>query len=228
MLSVALKWELADRKEDVMTALAWNQPGQKIFETGLDRGVLYPRLGPGVAWNGLVAVDENPSGGEPTPLYFDGQKYLDVMANEDFQATLQAMAAPPEFAACDGQVVLAAGLVATQQPRDTFGLSYRTLVGNDTQGTDHGYKLHLVYNATAGPAPKSHRTTSNASDLSPTVWTIYSVPVPATTYRPSGHLVLDSRDISPSVLQEIEDLLYGTVSTAPELPTPAELIVLLS
>lgn len=211
-----------------MTRLTWNDAGERFFEAGLHRGVLYPKLGPGVAWNGLIGVDETPSGGEVESYYFDGVKYLDFVASEDYSATIDAFSAPAEFAACDGTKQLSPGLYVTQQPRQSFGLSYRTLIGNDLEGTDHAYKIHLVYNATAAPAGRSHKTLTNAVDPATRQWTIHTVPPKATTYKPTAHLIVDSRDLTSGKLEALENLLYGTSSTNPRLPTQAEVITLLA
>lgn len=217
-----------------MSRVDWNLPGQRFFEAGVDRGVLYPRFGPGVPWNGLTSVSENTSGGDLEPLYFDGVKYRDVVSNEDFSAQLEAFAAPPEFAAADGMKMLSPGLFVTQQPRQTFGLSYRTLKGNDLVGTEYGYKLHIVYNCTAAPSGKDNSTI--AAQVTPTTrsWTLNTVPPPATTFRPTAHLVIDSTLVNPYLLADLETALYGRDATDElpaldaYLPTVQEIIAILS
>ena len=214
--------------------IEWNKPGQRFFETGVDHGVLYPLGGAGVPWNGLVAVNEDSSGGDPESLYFDGVKYLDVVSAEDFQATLEAYSAPAEFNASDGIKALAPGLFVTQQPRKTFGLSYRTLLGNDLRGQDYGYKLHIVYNCTASPAAKSNKTITNSISPDTRTWTINTVPPAATTFRPTAHLVIDSTQVDPYVMENLETVLYGRDETAslpavtPSLPSVEEIVLILS
>lgn len=211
-----------------MARIEWNQAGDRFYEAGVDRGVLYPRQVSGVPWNGLVSVSETVSGGEVEAYYFDGIKYLDFIAAEDFQATIEAFSAPEEFAGCDGTKVLSPGLMVTQQPRYPFGLSYRTLLGNDTEGTDYGYRLHLVYNATASPAPRTHRTMSDSPSLNTRSWTINTVPPLASTYRPTAHFVIDSTKVAATKLTTLENLLYGSFSAEPSLPPQATVISILS
>lgn len=210
-----------------MTRLVWALPGSRRFDAGLDRGVLYPRTGPGVPWNGLISIDEAPSGGDLESLYYDGVKYLDVIASEDFHATLEAFGAPDEFAACDGVKTLVPGLSVTHQPRETFGLSYRTLIGNDIQATI-GYKLHIVYGCTASPAGVSYQTKTQATEAGSKQWEINSVPPPANTYKPTAHLIIDSTKISGAILAELEALLYGDATTTPSLPSQTTIIGVLS
>lgn len=211
-----------------MTRIIWSEPGTRFFEAGLDQGVLYPVGQDGVAWNGLISINESSDGGELEALHYDGVKYADIVSAEDFVADLQAFGAPREFDACDGRKQLAPGLFVTHQPRRTFGLSYRTLIGNDLVGPEHGYKLHLVYNCTAAPANRSNTTISNVTNPEVTSWQIATVPPPATTYRPSAHVVLDSTVIAANKLADIEEILYGNSSTsgAPRLPTIDELVAL--
>lgn len=204
--------------------IEWNAPGQRLFETGVSKGVLYPKLGPGVPWNGLVSVSEGDSGGEVENLYFEGVKRIDIIGNEDYSATIEALSAPPEFRASDGVKALAPGLFVTQQPRSTFGFSYQTLIGNDIQGTDYGYKLHIVYNATAAPSPASYKTLANGSSPDPKSWAISCVPPVASTYKPTAHFVIDSTEADPFMLENIESLLYGRVDADPRLPSQAEVL----
>lgn len=209
-------------------AIKWNQPGERLYETGIDRCVLYPNAGPGVAWNGLISVNENVSGGDADQLYFDGVKYLDVIANEDFQATLEAFSAPAEFAACDGTKALSPGLFATQQRRKTFGLTYRTLIGNDLEKNDHGYKIHIVYNATASPSAKTSKTISESVSPETRSWTINTVPEQATTYKPTAHFIIDSTLVDPYMLQDLELHLYGREGVEPRLLSQEEVISILA
>lgn len=211
-----------------MSRLEWNEVGKRFFETGVSHGVLYPRSGPGVAWSGITAVNEAVSGGEVQSLYFDGVKYLDVVANEDFQATLGAFNSPREFAACDGSKALSPGLYATQQPRKTFGLSYRTLIGNDLDGLDYGYKLHIVYNCVASPAGRTNQTVAGNPTPGVRSWTLNAVPPEASTYKPTAHFVIDSTQVNRFMLEDLETYLYGRDGFEPALPSQEEVIAFLA
>lgn len=211
-----------------MSRIEWNKPGERFYEVGVDLGVLYPKAGPGVPWNGLVGVNENQTGGDVEPLYFNGVKYRDLVSFEDFQASLEAFSAPSEFAACDGTRQLAPGFFAGQQPRQTFGLSYRTLKGNDLIGTEYGYKIHLVYNCTANPSARNNRTITGGVDIPTRSWTIDTVPPPASTFKPTAHLMLDSTLVDPAKLDQIEGMLYGTDTSDAYLPTVAEIVAILN
>lgn len=211
-----------------MAKLVWDLVGERFYETGVDRGVLYPRQTSGVAWNGLISVAENISGGETEPYYFDGTKYYDFIAAEDFQATVEAFSAPAEFAGCNGTKELSPGLFATQQIRHPFGLSYRTRIGNDLLNTDYGYKLHLVYNATASPSAVSHQSISDRTTPGSRSWTINTVPPLAATYKPTAHFIVDSTKVSKSKMTGLENLLYGSSSLQANLPTQAAVIAALS
>lgn len=208
--------------------IEWNKPGERFFETGVDQGVLYPRAGAGVPWNGLVAVNESTTGGEAEALYYEGVKYRDVFASEEFQATLEAFAAPAQFAACDGTKQLAPGLFVTQQPRESFGLCYRTMIGNDLVGVEYGYKLHLVYNCTAAPSGRNNKTISNSMSPETRTWTLHTVPPPATNFKPTSHLVLDSTLVNPFAMQQVEAILYGHDNGDARLPSVAEIVDLLA
>lgn len=209
-----------------MTAIVWDARGARYFELGLDKGVLFPMTGPGVAWSGLLSVNETPTGAEERPYYLDGVKYLNLRSAEEFAATIEAFGAPPEFNQCDGTVEIHTGLFATQQPRQPFGMSYRTRIGNDLEGADHGYKIHLVYNALAAPAARSRETISDTLEPAKVSWAISTLPPSITGYKRTAHFVVDSKTTDPSVLVELEELLYGTESTDSELPTPDELIAI--
>lgn len=217
-----------------MSRVEWNKPGERTFESGIDQGVLYPRQGPGVPWNGIVTVSENTSGGELESLYFDGIKYRDLISAEDFSATLEAFTAPAAFDSADGRKAISPGLFATQQPRQTFGLSYRTLLGNDLMGTDYGYKLHVVYNCTASPAPRSHQTIAGTISAPTRSWQLNTVPPPANTFKPTAHLIVDSTLVNPYLMEDLETALYGRdasegqAALEPYLPTVAEIIAILS
>lgn len=210
-----------------MAQIVWGVTGTRNYEAGVDRGVLFPpNAAPGVAWNGLTTVNETPSGGEPTAYYMDGIKYLQLASSEEFNATIEAFSAPPEFGPCDGTANIFAGLFLTQQPRKQFGFSYRTLNGNDVAGTDYGYKIHLVYNALAKPSSRNNQSLGSDVNALALSWDITTVP-PALTYAmPTAHLVISSLDSLPLHLQMIETILYGTDSVAPRLPSPTELITI--
>lgn len=211
-----------------MTRINWSVSGERFFESGVDRGVLYTEGNPGVPWVGLISVSESSNGGEPTPLYFDGIKYRNLAGAEEFEASLTALSSPSEFDDCVGFKTLAPGLIATQQPRKEFGLSYRTLIGNDVDGYEHGYKIHLVYNALASPSQRDYKSQSNSPDPANFNWNISTRAIPVVNSKHTAHLIVDSRDISAALLQDIEDVLYGTESTSPEMPTVAELITILN
>jgi hypothetical protein len=207
--------------------LAWDKVGERFYETGVDRGVLYLDNGSSaVVWNGLVTVSEESSGGV-SEHHYDGVKYLDIAANEDFQATVEAFSAPQEFAACDGSKLLAPGLFASQQPRQTFGFSYRTLLGNDVQDIKYGYKLHLVYGVTAISAAKSNSTITQTPSPERRQWTFYTVPPQSGwCYRPTAHFVLDSTEVNPAQLEALESILYGSEGSGPRMPDVPELMEL--
>lgn len=209
-----------------MSRLAWGTPGERFYEAGVDKGVLYIAGQPGVSWSGLISVSETPSGGAGKGYYFDGIKYLNVSSPEEYEATLSAFSSPPQFRPCAGELAIHNGLIATQQPRLPFGLSYRTRVGNDIAGSDYGYKIHLVYNALAAPAQRPYRTLGGSPDPAVFSWAITTKPPPMSGYKPTAHLVIESMTTDPDVLSEIEDLLYGTESTDPTLPTPNDLIAI--
>ena len=207
-----------------MAVLVWGNVGERYFETGVDRGVLFPKTGPGVAWNGLVSVSEAPTGGEPRPYYLDGFKYLNLATAEEFAATIDAFSSPTEFDKCDGTASIHNGLFITQQPRESFGLSYRTRVGNDTDGADFGYKIHLVYNALAAPSTRTNSTLNDSPAPITFSWGITTAPPPITGFKPSAHFVIDSRKTPASVLSLIEGVLYGSASSNPRLPDVEELM----
>lgn len=211
-----------------MAKIDWNSVGTRFFETGIDRGVLYPPTGPGVPWFGLLSVNENPDGGEPRPYFFDGIKYRNLASSEDFKATITALGAPSEFDVCDGITSLAPGLFATQQPRRPFSLSYRTLIGNDTESIEHGYKLHLVYNALAAPVQRNYESVSKEAKPTSFSWDISTLPEAIEDAKHSAHLVIDSRESSSAALSSVENLLYGTTSANPAMPTVATLISIFS
>lgn len=210
-----------------MTRLIWGEAGTRFFETGIDRGVLFPRSGPGVPWSGLISVAESSAGGESKSYYAEGVKFLELVLGEDFQATLEAFSAPPEFAACDGLIVLAAGLFATRQPRASFDLSYRSLIGSDLD-PDAGYKIHLVYNGLARPSTKTRKTQSKDPDPTTQQWEINTVPPSATTHKPTAHLVVDSTQADATYLSVLEDMLYGSDDGESAMPSPDEVVSVLT
>lgn len=213
-----------------MSALVWDQTTQKLYETGVDRGVLYPvsnnAYGTGVAWNGLTAVNESPSGAEPSDIYADNTKYLTLRSAETFGATIEAYTYPDEFAECDGSAMVATGVTIGQQPRKSFGLCYRTLIGNDTDGQDHGYKLHLIYGCTASPSEKSYQTVNDSPEAITFSWEVSTTPVNVEGHKPTAQLIVDSTKVDKAKLATLEAQLYGGESSDPKLPTPAEVIAI--
>jgi hypothetical protein len=208
-----------------MTRLNWGTPGERFFEAGVDRGVLYTGV-TGVPWNGLISVTEAPDGGSAKPFYLDGVKYMNRTSNEEFKATISAFTYPHEFEQCDGTAYVADGLFATQQYRKSFGLCYRTKVGNDTAGPDLGYKIHLVYNATAEPTTRDNKTVGDSLDASIFTWDVSTVPVKTPGIKPTAHFVVDSTRTHPDVLAALEDILYGSADNIPTLPTQHDLVEL--
>ena len=211
-----------------MTALVWDKIGEHIYETGVDRGVLYPQANGkypnGVAWNGLTGVTESPSGADATDMYADNQKYLSLRAAETFGATIEAYTYPDEFAECDGSAALADGVKIGQQNRKTFGFSYRTLIGNDTEGTDKGYIIHLVYGATASPSSKTRSSVNESPEAVTFSWEISTTPVNVTGFKPTATIEIDSTKISAKALKAIEAKLYGDdTNGTPQLPLPDEI-----
>ena len=218
-----------------MAALTWDDTGQRTYETGVYRGVLYTpdELGVysnGFAWNGLINIAEAPSGGEATPVYADNIKYLNILSDEQFNATLDAYTYPDEFAPYDGVYEPTDGLLIAQQPRDAFGLSYCTLIGNDVEGTDYAYKLHLIWNATAAPSAKTYSTVNDSPEAITFSWAINTIPVVITTEilptpaAPTASIAIISNKVDPAKLVTFEAIIYGDESTPPRLPTPNEVI----
>lgn len=195
-----------------MSRILWGQTGQRLYEAGLDRGVLYlPHNDDrGVPWNGLTSIDENDGGASVEPVYFEGVKYHGVQKVGDFGATLSAFMYPEEFDECEGLVSLGNGLFVDNQPPKPFGMSFRTKVGNELEGLGHGYKVHLLYNLTAIPNEVTRQTMSDPLNLTDFSWEISAVPVPITNYRPTAHVILDSRYLPSEILSEIENILYGS------------------
>lgn len=207
-----------------MTRLSWSTAGQRFYEAGVDQGVLYLEGQPGVSWLGLTSVDENPSGGEPKSYYIDGVKYLNVSSTEEYGATINAYTYPDQFSECDGTSRVRNGLYLTQQRRKSFGFSYRTKVGNDLSGVDKGYKIHIVYNALASPSQKTNKTIGDSPEPTEFSWEVTTKPPAISGYRRTSHVVIDSREADPLTISAVEDILYGTESTLPRLPSFDELI----
>ena len=212
-----------------MTRLVWDRVGERFFETGVDRGVLYPnKVGAvGVPWNGLISLNETPTGGEPKPFYIDGYKFQNRATPEEYAATLVAFTYPREFEECQGNKPLGNGLYITSQSRISFGLCYRTKLGNDTQGQSHASKLHFVYNASVAPADRNYQTVGDNPEANNFSWAITTKHVKTTGHRPTSHMVVDTSLLSTPLLEALEDLIYGTDAEAPQLPSPTDLIGLI-
>lgn len=221
--------------------IVWDETGKRLYETGVDRGVLYVQdakgeYPEGVPWNGLTAVTESPSGAEPTPLYADNIKYLNLMSAEEFGATVEAYTYPDEFEVCDGSAELSKGVAIGQQPRSGFGLSYRTIIGNDLEGDIHGYKIHLIYGAKAAPSDKGYQTINDTPEAITFSWEITTTPVPVTGFKPTASLIIDSTKVEPDKLAALEKILYGEAGTTEpaveavegRLPLPDEVLSLLT
>jgi len=214
-----------------MTALEWDREGTRLYETGTSKGVLFRKNAAGtdyedgVAWNGLTAVTESPSGAEETALYADDQKYLSLRSAEEFGATVEAYTYPDEWAACDGSAAFEDGMYIGQQTRRGFALSYVTKLGNDSQGTDHGEKLHIIYNAMASPSQKSYATINDSPEAITFSWEITTTPISfRNDLKPSATLTIDNTKVAPAIYAAIKDHIYGTANTAPTLPTPQWII----
>lgn len=208
--------------------LTWDDAGKRLYETGVKQGVLYPQddngaYPKGVAWNGLTAVTESPEGAEPTPLYADDIKYLNLLSTEEFKATVEAYTYPDEFAECDGSGSLVEGVTIGQQDRKTFGLSYRTSLGNDVKGNEYGYKLHIVYGCLAAPSEKAYATVNDSPEVITFSWEVSTTPVNVTGFKPTASLVLDSVKLGAAKMKAIEDVLYGSSTAEARLPLPDEI-----
>lgn len=208
-----------------MPRLEWDKVGERFYEAGVDQGVLYVAGEPATAWTGLISVDENPKGGEAKEYYVDGVKYLILASTEEFQATITAYTYPDVFAVCDGTAQVRPGLFLTQQRRRPFSFSYRTKVGNDTEGLAKGYKIHLVYNAVASPSPRSNATQNAETEPTNFSWSIVTRPPVAVDHMPTAHIVIDSRYTHPTALVAVEDILYGSDIEIARMPTYEELLV---
>ena len=214
-----------------MSKLIWDNTGERLYETGVDHGVLYPiqeggQYTKGVVWNGLTAITESPSGAEATPLYADNIKYLNLVSAEDFGCTIEAYMYPDEFAECDGSAEIATGVYAGQQDRKVFGLCYRTILGNDTDSNGHGYKLHLIYGCLASPSEKSYSTVNDSPEANTFSWEVKSTPVNVSGFKPTASLTIDSTKVNAEKLANLEKVLYGSESTEAKLPTPDEVIAI--
>lgn len=212
-----------------MTALEWDKVGERLYETGVDHGVLYipddtGEYKDGVAWNGLTTVTESPSGAASNPQYADNIKYLNLISAEEFGATVEAFTYPDEFAQCDGTAMPEPGVAIGQQSRKIFGLCYRTRVGNDLDGTDHGYKLHLIYGAQAAPSQKAYATINDSPAATAFSWDVTTTPVQVTGYKPAAMLSIDSSKVDATALADLEDVLFGSGSVDARLPLPDEVL----
>ena len=223
-----------------MAKLVWDKSSERLYETGVKNGVLYVQgtggtYPKGVAWNGLTAVTESPSGAEPTPLYADDIKYLNLLSTEEFGATIEAYTYPDEFAECDGSKSLATGVYIGQQARKTFGMCYKTTLGNDTEGNDHGYKLHIIYGALAAPSEKAYETINDSPEAITFSWEISTTPVNVNGSKPTATIVIDSTKANPEKLAALEVILFGAdapngegTGTDPRLPLPDEIATLMA
>ena len=214
-----------------MAKLVWDQSGQKFFETGVSNGVLYVSDGQGgykkgVAWNGLISVAENPSGAESNPVYADNIKYLNVISAEEFGATIEAYTYPDEFMECDGSAQVVAGVNIGQQARKSFGICYRTRVGNDVAGDNLGYKIHVIYNCQASPSGKTYSTVNESPEAITFSWEVTTTPVPVEGFRPTATVVFDSTKLDANKMSAVENALYGTASAESNLPPIEELLAL--
>lgn len=216
-----------------MPKLVWDQTGERLFETGVRNGVLYVQdstgaYPKGVVWNGLTAVTESPSGAEPTPLYADDIKYLNLMSNEEFGGTIEAYTYPDEFGVCNGEATLADGVTIGQQSRKAFGMCYRTAIGNDIDGNEHGYKLHLIYGALASPSERPYATINDSPEAITFSWEFSTTPVNAGDgFKPTACLTVDSTKVSSEKMTALEALLYGSADAEAKLPLPSEVAALI-
>lgn len=211
-----------------MSRIVWDKTGERYYETGVNQAVLYPMVEgaypKGVAWNGITAVSESPSGAESTPLYADDIKYLNLVSAEEFSYSIEAYTYPKEFEACDGSAEVATGVTIGQQNRQNFGLCYRTTFGNDTEGNSYGYKLHIIYNSTASPSEKSYATINDSPEAITFSWEVNTTPTTVTGHKPTASVVIDSTKADAAKLKQLEDILYGTEEAEARLPMPDEII----
>lgn len=215
-----------------MPKLVWDAIGEHFYETGVDHGVLYPQdntgaYPKGVAWNGLTSITESPSGAEATSIYADNTKYLTLTSVEEFGATIEAYTYPKEFELCDGSAEIATGVIIGQQSRTSFGLSYRTRIGNDVQGDALGYKLHLIYGGKATPSERGYTTVNDSPEAISFSWTLSTTPVTVNGFKPTASLTIDSTKVDAAKLTALENILYGSENTEPRLPLPDEIITIM-
>ena len=215
-----------------MSKLVWDQSGEHFYETGVKNGVLYPQAAggtypKGVVWNGLTAVTESPSGAEATPLYADDIKYLNLYSVEEFGATVEAYTYPDEFAECDGSAEIATGVMIGQQKRKAFGLCYKTTLGNDVDGNDYGYKIHIIYGAMASPSEKAYATINDSPEAMTFSWELTTTPVSVSGLKPTASVTIDSTKVDSTKLKALEDVLYGTEEAEARLPLPDEIVTLI-
>ena len=215
-----------------MAKLVWDETGKRLYETGVKNGVLYPQVSgkypKGVAWNGLTAVTQSPSGAEATPLYADDMKYLNLYSTEEFAATVEAYTYPDEFAECDGSAELTTGVSLGQQPRKSFGMAYKTVIGNDVDANKHGYKIHIIYGAMAAPSEKAYATINDSPEAITFSWELSTTPVSVAGFEPTAYLEIDSTKVEAEKLQKLEDVLFGKEGAdesdaGPRLPLPDEI-----
>lgn len=216
-----------------MAKIVWDKTGERLYETGVKQGVLYPQdssgtYPKGVAWNGLISVTESPSGAEATGLYADDTKYLNLISNEEFGATIEAYTYPEEFALCDGSAELVPGVMLGQQNRSTFGLCYRTTIGNDVDGNNYGYKLHLIYGALAAPSERGYSTINDSPEAITFSWEVNTTPVTVEGFKPTSVITIDSTKVDSTKLKALEDLLYGTDEAEAKLPLPDEIATIMA
>ena len=215
-----------------MAKLEWDLVGERFYETGVKECALYVRdssgaYPKGVAWNGITAITESPSGAEATPLYADDMKYLNLISNEEFGATIEAYTYPKEFAACDGSAELTKGVTIGQQPRKSFGLAYKTTLGNDVDNNDYGYKLHLIYGCLAAPSEKAYATINDSPEAITFSWEITTTPVEVKGFKPTSHIEINSKEVDAEKLATLEAKLRGSAETEPMLPLPDEVATIL-
>lgn len=215
-----------------MSKIVWDKSGERFYETGVKNGVLYVQENgtypKGVAWNGLTAVTESPSGAEPSPLYADDIKYLNLLSTEEFAATVEAYTYPPEFEECDGSASIAVGVNIGQQKRKPFGMSYKTVLGNDEENNSYGYKLHIIYGALAAPSEKAYASINDSPEAITFSWELSTTPVSVTGFDPTASITIDSTKANPEKLAALEKILYGDTDTEPRLPLPDEIAQLMS
>lgn len=214
-----------------MSKLVWDQLGERLYETGVEQCAIYPmtgsEYGAGEAWNGLTAVNESPSGAEVTPIYANDKKYAELVSAEELGGTIEAYTYPDGFAECNGEKTIAKGVKAGQQTRKPFGMVYKSLIGNDTEGTKYGYKLNIIYNARVSPSEKANNTVNDSPEAATMSWEFTTTPIAIEGYDASSKLTIDSTDADEAKLKSLEDILYGSESEEPRLPMPDEIITLM-